>query len=488
MRLKIIDRFRFFKSLGILILLIFLIISLFPSKIDYDPDYIQSHDLILKLTDTDKEEYLERLTIQQSDDQFAQGDVYLILARMNNNTEHYKKACKNFESYKPENKEQERIKFLTLASLNCKNKRESWLKKADWKETTLKFDTSKTIPKLNLSNEKRITIGKNKIEIKENDLILTQHERVIRDWLTPNLKQSFEGTPLTVFSESNYYSKEELREDLGWHEGATLRDIQDHLDINHKTAVGTIAALNPEDNKWYAEDDKGVFRFSIPDDKIYYPTTRFLTNNTVMIIDTHGINMMVKQAIESKANVVIGCCDYPGKMKAAIYLAENNISVICNTDRFLYQALGYNLPILGSPIMKTSSETVTLGNTPLEIKKHQKIAVLNTEQGYPQQYYDTPYSYFTEINKTFPLKLYISTISDYNQTHRIFNISKDINIVGYRIFNSYDYRQAKEWLKKSKNNKIVLFHSASYPYGKLLTQEFPEQTFSTDTIPLEYNK
>ena len=296
----------------------------------------------------------------------------------------------------------------------------------------------------------------------------------------------FEGTPLYVFSEKNYYTEDELRSDLGWHEGGRLKDIKENININHISAVGTIAALNPNDNKWYASDENGVFKFEIPIDKIYYPTTRFLTKEIAMIIDTHGVNMLVDQAITNNADVVIGCCDFPGKIKAAIYLANNNISIICNTDRYLYQTLGYNLSILGSPPMKTASETVVFGNSPIEIERNQKVAVLNTEKGYPQQYYDTPYKYFSEINKTFPLELYIVNIDGYNQTHKILEIAtiNNVNLVGYRIFNSYDYNEAKQWLEKTDKRKMILFHSSSYPYGKLLAEEFSEQVSFDDPNPI----
>jgi len=507
MRLKIKDRFRFFKSISLLILIIALISSFFISfKVDYDPNYINEHDLIFKTTDTNISEYKQLLheQINDAEDNFAKGDIYLILARLENNSAYYKEACKRFISHTPNP-----ITYETLASLNCKNKADKWLKLAadnsdDWKKellndisnnrTNLIFETSTSTVKLNLTNANKISIGNSQITINKNNTIVTQQERVLRDWLTPNMTQSpFEGEPLYVFSEKNYYTEDELRSDIGWHEGGRLKDIKDNININHVSAVGTVVALNPDDNKWYASDENGVFRFEIPIDKIYYPTTRFIRKDIAIIIDTHGVNMLVDQAITSNADVVIGCCDFPGKIKAAVYLANKNISVICNTDRYLYQALGRNLSILGSPPMKTASETVVFGNRPLEIERNQKIAVLNTEKGYPQQYYDAPYKYFSEINKTFPLDLYIINIDGYNQTHQVLEVAtiNDANIVGYRVFNSYDYNEAKQWLEKSDERKMVLFHSSSYPYGKLLAEEYPEQTTFDDPNPrilLPYSK
>ena len=70
------------------------------------------------------------------------------------------------------------------------------------------------------------------------------------------------------------------------------------------------------------------------------------------------------------------------------------------------------------------------------------------------------------------------TIDAFNQTDKVYAKAREINanIIASRVFNSYDYNQAKEWLEESEEHKLILFHSTSYPYGVLISQEFPEQT------------
>jgi hypothetical protein len=354
--------------------------------------------------------------------------------------------------------------------------------RADVYEGLLSFEVSKISPRLNLSGRDDIIIGSEKIAFSRGDLVVVQEERVIRDWLSSQMRQNpFDGEPLTVFLEKHYYTKEELREDIGWHEGGRLAELIKE-GVRYKPAVGTIAAYDGTD--WYAPDEKGEFRFSISIDKIYYPTTRFLSKDMAVVIDTHGINMLVLEALESKADAVIGCCDYPGKIKAAIYLAERGIDVLCFTDRFLYMALGHETKgaILGSPFFDEG----VYGGRETVLERGQKIVVTNIQEGkeYPYQYYDTPYRYFSEINKTFPLEIYDFKVTDYNQTKGVFELAekKNARLVGFRVFDSYDYGVAKEWLMKSGENKIVLFHSTPYPYGVLLAREFPEQVGSNDNV------
>ena len=37
--------------------------------------------------------------------------------------------------------------------------------------------------------------------------------------------------------------------------------------------------------------------FEVPLDKVLYPTTRFFSDDLAVIMDTHGVNMLVEQAI-----------------------------------------------------------------------------------------------------------------------------------------------------------------------------------------------
>jgi hypothetical protein len=220
---------------------------------------------------------------------------------------------------------------------------------------------------------------------------------------------------------------------------------------------------------------------------VLYPTTRFLREDIAVIIDTHGINMLVEQAVRNKASVVVGCCDHPGKIKAAKYLAEKNISVVCFTDKYLPMLLGANHTIVGSPPIKHKENSIVIGDQPLSFSADAKVVAEDVgNYAEVQSYYDTPARYFRGMEKMTDLNVVYVTLTGMNQTEKIIEAaeSSDADIIGVRIFNSDDYKKVKEWLEKDMNNKAVLFHSTSYPYGYKLIKEFPKQTTFDDINPL----
>jgi hypothetical protein len=466
--------------------------------VNYDPHLQTEPDFVLKAAGFDKADYIAGL--QMPEDRWAKADYYLILARLENNTDYYQKACYNFNIYKPNSKEELALKYETLASLNCSGKeryylalaRQAWLSiGVRWRADALisddfTFDLSEIEPKLDLSGKERITIGNTNVTISEGDIIVTQDDRVFRDWLGMQIQNPFNAEILKIFSERLEYSESELKEAVGWHEGGRLRDIENNVNVNHIMATGTFIA--EKDRRWYAPDEKGVFRFEVPFDKVSYPTTRFLSSRTAVIIDTHGTNSIVEQAVRNKADVVIACCDSPAKAKAIEYLSRKGISAICFPDLYLYKTLGHDVKAVGSTYFSVVDGKVVFGNRPITITKNQKIVVSKAEVGktYAIWYYSAPLYYFEEINKTFPLNIITVTVDDFNQTDRLYTAAEQYNakLVSTRVYNSYDYVQAKEWLKKSEENRIILFHSIAYPYGLMLAKEFPEQTGFGDPNPI----
>ncbi|GAJ05263.1 unnamed protein product, partial [marine sediment metagenome] len=208
-----------------------------------------------------------------------------------------------------------------------------------------------------------ITIGRSSIELTKDDKIVSQTDRVTRDWLSYHMYSSpFTDRILRVFYERLRYPDDELLLEIGWHEGGRIIELK-QIGLKHEVASGTVVAK--KNGKWYAPDENGIFKFEVPIDKVLYPTTRFLREDIAVIIDTHGINMIVEQAVRKNATVVIGCCDHPGKIKAAQYLADKGISVICFTDKYLPWILGSGQTILGSPPIEREGNSFVLGNRPI---------------------------------------------------------------------------------------------------------------------------
>jgi hypothetical protein len=240
-------------------------------------------------------------------------------------------------------------------------------------------------------------------------------------------------------------------------------------------------------NKWYAPDEKGVFRFEVNEDKALYPTNRILADGLVMAVDTHGINALVEQAIRNKVDFVVGCCDSVGKIDAANYLVKKGIKVICFTDRFAYLDLNQNKSIITSAPITSYSDYTIIGNRTLKIKSVDTIIAMNAT-GNAQMYYDTPARYFQELSKYYKVNVKYVTIDDNNQMGKVIAMAKETkaNVIAVRIFDSDDYNKVKAWLAIGLTHKAILFHSMPYPYGVLLFKEFPYQTTFGD-INIEAN-
>jgi hypothetical protein len=289
---------------------------------------------------------------------------------------------------------------------------------------------------------------------------------------------------LSTFSERLTYNQSELRADIGWHEGGRIQELE-RIGLTHKVATGTLVARNG--NRWFAVDNNGTFRFEVPIDKISYPTTRFLRRDLAVIIDTHGMNMMVEQAIRSNATAVIACCDHPGKIYAAEYLSKHNITSICYPDKYLYLALGHDINALGSPPQSTDSSKAVLGNRPMKITLKDRIVAANsTDTAYALWYYQTPASYFDALSKAIPLDITYVRIDDFGQMSRIVEKARAIsaNIIAARVFNSDDYKAIKSWLDEDTKRKVILFHSAPYPYGQKIFNEYTTRSSFDDPNPI----
>ncbi|MBU4242355.1 MAG: hypothetical protein KKF52_03925 [Nanoarchaeota archaeon] len=455
----------------------------------------------------DKNEFITNLEMQmkKEEDLFAKGDIALMLGRLKNNHEliflahdfYYRKI--EFSN----NWEEKAILFETIASLE--NSKYYYLRAADaWRKVGNKF-RSKLALKLSFNSNldlefdlseledysfdkkanEGIVIGNSQFELTKDDLIVSQTDRVTRDWLSYQLQNPFSNNILKTFSERLTYPEEELLPEIGWHEGARVSEIKD-FGIEHKIATSTIVAKY--DGKWYAPNEEGIFMFEVPEDKILYPTTRFFREDLAMVVDTHGINMLVDQAMNYKATAVIGCCDYPGKIKAAKYLSDKGLKVICNTDRFLPELMASGANVLGSAPFKISGDKLLFGDRPMEISLNEPIIVMDTvSEEYGMSYYDTPARYFSKLElEGIDLNIIPVEVNDFDQMDKVIMKArlKNSNIIAIRLFSLGDYKGVKKWLEEDSRHKAILFHSEAYPYGYKLAREFQSQTSFDDINPI----
>ncbi len=325
------------------------------------------------------------------------------------------------------------------------------------------------------NNIRKITIGKSTIKINKDTKIKTQVDRVTRDWL---MAYNIISVPWDV-------TKDKI---IQWHEGEKIKEIMDLTAANVFTVWGT--KVKKFEDTWYAPDDKGIYRFALSEDKVYnYPTNLIIDDKTVIINDTHGINAIAWDSIES--NLVIGCGDFESKVEAAYYLANNGVNIYMPTDRFVYKLIGTQTDgiIIGSAPIKKTEDGVIIGGQPITIDLNETVVVSSAANGYPLQYYDTPYNYFKELERYIgkPINIIDVDVKEYGKGTVVVDMARKIgaNLIGIRVWGKEEHDAVYSWLKEDISHRAILFHSAVYPDGYRLFFEFPEQTSFGD-INIDY--
>ena len=350
-------------------------------------------------------------------------------------------------------------------------------------------DSSVALP----PNAKSMVLGESYISLSAGMRVGTQIERVYRDWLgtvwdgTNAMAWDFTRKPVTLPI---------VRDDgnRAHHEGALVEEIEKRVPINVTPLFGTLIARNPdapdgdEEGQWYAPDEKGVFRFKVLIDKVEYPTTH-VSGNVGWITDTHGISSVVSQALEYKSQLVIGCGDYEGKMKAAYYLAQHGVNVAFPGDRFEDMLIGYlgKGTLIGTaPVHRVEGvpqigSGFVIGRQPVRFSLSELIIAEDTTARYPTQYYDAPARYFRRLSTLVPLNVRYVAVDDENQLDRVLNAAA--SVVAVRIRTDKEDAMLREWLLKSPQNRAVLFHSGLYPWAQGLFADFPLQVTFGDLHP-----
>lgn len=477
------------------------------SDIDKNAKY---YDLTftLEATGTNVDDYISELDKQLDKDisDFAKGDMYLILGRLINNDNVICLAAEYYKNVSYDIKEEKALALETLGSLNCdKNKSGYYLEASSiWRslgnyfraeidkrladDEPLKFYYNiddihdiKPYPK----EWNRMIIGNSSFILDSSDIIVSQSDRVTRDWLSLELNQSPYGNLLlTVFSERNTLPAEELFPEIGWHEGGRIKEL---IQSGAKNIIASGTIVKNINDTWYAPDETGIFRFEVPIDKVFYPTTRFLKEDLAVIIDTHGINMLVEQAIRNKATVVIGCGDHPGKIKAAEYLSSKGIKVITFPDKYDSLILNSGADVFGSPPITRLNSSFLIGGRPITITPQDKIVVINVSSDkFAISYYQTPLIYFSNLQKVIRMYPSYITVDDFNETYKVINQAEqeNANFIAVRVYNKADYNSVSSWLEEDIKHKAILFHSMPYPYGYKIFEEFPYQTTFGDINPI----
>ncbi len=317
-----------------------------------------------------------------------------------------------------------------------------------------------------------MVLGESKVEVSSDTRVVSQVDRVARDWISNQLRWDL--------------SSANLRTTLDYHEGAIVGAILQQLPTtNVHAATGVIAAK--QGDTWFAMDDEGEFRFALLPDKLMYPTTHVF-RDFAWIEDTHGISALVPFAIESKAQLVIGCGDAVGKAEAAYYLAQRGINVMFPGDRYQDLLLGYtgSGTLLGGAPVKPLGSKVVIGDQPVSFSLAELIVVEDTKKLFPIQYYDSGARYFRRLALSAPtMRLRFVDVDGPDELFKVINVAHDkkSRAIAVRIMTQSEDFTLRSWLLESKLNRAILFHSGLYPFAQPLFRDFPQQVTFGDLRP-----
>jgi hypothetical protein len=315
-------------------------------------------------------------------------------------------------------------------------------------------------------------LGESRIVVPRGARVSVQLERTYRDWLSYQMRYDFTD------------SFPAIDNTLDYHEGARLRDLMRLAAVRPQPITATLAARR--DGNWYAPDEKGVFRFQVANDKIEYPTVKQI-GDIALLTDTHGISSLVEQSIRGESDLVIGCGDSVGKSEAAFYLAQQGIDVYFPCDRFIGLVLGYEGPgvLLGTAPIRKLGDEVVIGAQPVRFAVDEPIVVTGITHDSVARYYDASQRYFEELARHLPLNLHPVLVESEGEAWKVIEQAEkmDSKAIGVRVATEEDYEPVRGWLEKSPENRAVLFHSAPYPFGYRLFEEFPQQVTFGDPRP-----
>lgn len=330
---------------------------------------------------------------------------------------------------------------------------------------------------VNPSNASYIVVGSSYIIVPPHAKVVTQVDRVVRDKLS-----NYNDNVSPSHQPANY------KELVPWMEGERVGELMKYANIT--VIPATNVPVKKINGRYFGPDDHDNFIFEVDPSKISSVYSKKINNDTWVEIDTHGMNVMVPDAIKDNAYLVIACGDLYGKAKAEAYMAEHGINCYAPCDRFTSSIIPYQGPgvILGGAAIRPlkNGQGAVIGGQPLYFSTKEKIVVQTTHERYPDQYCDTPWRFFTNLQQKYGIKLNVDVVdANIGEAGKVVAEAQKTgaNVIGVRVLNDKDKKPVEKWLKESKIHRAILFHSAAYDPGYSLFFEFPDQVTGQDPDP-----
>lgn len=330
---------------------------------------------------------------------------------------------------------------------------------------------------VNPSNASYIMVGTSYIIVPQHAKVITQVDRVTKDKLS-----HYNDNVAPTHRPTNY------KELVPWMEGARIAELMKYANVT--VIPATNIPVKKVGGRYFGPDDHGNFVFEVDPSKISPVYSTKIDNCTWMEVDTHGMNVIVPEAMKDNTYIVIACGDLCSKAEAEAYMAEHGINCYAPCDRFTSSIMPYQGPgtiLGGAPIRPLENgQGAIIGAQPISFSTNEKIVVQTTTKRYPDQYCDTPNRYFTNLQQKYGIKLNMDIVDAHiGEAGKVIGEARKTgaNVIAVRVLNDNDKKPVEEWLKENKNHRAILFHSAAYAPGYSLFFEFPYQVAGQDPDP-----
>jgi len=209
--------------------------------------------------------------------------------------------------------------------------------------------------------------------------------------------------------------------------------------------------------------------------------------NVALIVDTHGMSALVEPAVRTGAKLVVACGDTPYKAQAAWWMAQRGIDCYFPCDRMVADLLGYEGKgtLIGSAPVRAENGVAVIGDRPVRFSVSETVVAEDTQAEGGFQYYDAPARYFRRLAESLPIKLETVSVTGPDQSNRVTARAEQLGaeVIAVRCRTAADAEAVRKWLHGGHTRRAVLFHTAPYPEGYALYDEFPGRTTFGDPRP-----
>jgi hypothetical protein len=104
----------------------------------------------------------------------------------------------------------------------------------------------------------------------------------------------------------------------------------------------------------------------------------------------------------------------------------------------------------------------------------------------PRWYYDAPARYFRRLAESLPIQVETVSVTGPDQSRRVVARAEELGaeVIAVRARTDEDAEAVRKWLRGGHSRRAVLFHTAPYPAGYALYDEFPGRTTFGDPRPV----